>query len=150
MEEKFTNLENTVHAYQEQLESIPEMQELIMEFTAQMNDALDILESDRRDNGAAGQVNQYTVDGIAKTQDDLRRDVVKLNADMVQIQLRLNQRNRIETASRHLPHHDKNQQRPSVSHVSKTQSRSPIFSTSSTTSHLCQGLIMKILQVLCL
>ena len=134
MEEKFTNLENTVHAYQEQLESIPEMQELIMEFTAQMDDALDILESDRRDNGAAGQVNQYTVDGIAKTQADLRRDVAKLNADMAQIQLRLNQRNRLETASRHLPRHDKNQQRPSVSHVSKTQSRSPFYSTSSTTS----------------
>ena len=131
MEEKLTNLENNVHAYQEQLESIPEMQELLMEYTAQIDDALDIFESD---NGAAGCSNQYMVDGLAQTQTDLRIDIVKLSADMAQIQLKLNERNRVEKVSRRLPRHGRYQQCQSVSHVSKTQSRSPFSSTSSTSS----------------
>jgi len=89
MEEKFTNLENNVHAYQEQLESIPEMQELLMEYTAQIDDALDIFE----------------FNGLAQTQTELRRDIVKLSADMAQIQLRVNERNRIERVSTNFPRH---------------------------------------------
>ena len=128
MEEKILNLENIANLHHNQLGSIPEMQEALMEQTLKMEDAIECMESYRQEG----------LESTERMNDDqisIRRDLVRFNADMAQFQVRLDFHARSQSQRTQPPPYD-SQHEPyhSVPIIRRPQSCGSVSSTSETLS----------------